>query len=248
MLHAVACRMAFTLRGHISTETESLGGIITIEERRTRHIRRLFWHCYIFDNDIALRIGQPPIISETQCDLTLPIAYDERHFFPNLSLSASALISFANTDQILEPSLPGELRLSRLKHKTCELLYSAHALSKSNVELIRAILALDNELEQWRLSVPPEFRPSLSISNTKRRFPNHGMPQVMQHITLHLEYHYLIVKIHQASARCGAWELIFNKDCRAVVSSSMALCLEASRSTLFYLTAAMDQRVHDAFW
>lgn len=249
MYHAIACRMAFILGGHLNNDIKSFDDALTHQDRETRHIRLLFWHCYIFDSDIALRTGQPPLLSDSYCDLTLPEGYIENHF--NLPMPGGHPSSSLYADESLVPFLPGELRLSRLKHKTYQLLYSAQALAKSDTEVIRAMLELDDELENWRLSIPKNFRPALSISNPKHPVPDLKLQQQMQHIALHLEYHYLMVKIHQTSSRCIANDpdsTHYERERDAGIKTSIALCLEASRSTLSYLRAVMDRLAGEAFW
>ncbi|KAK2685408.1 hypothetical protein QWA68_015786 [Fusarium oxysporum] len=113
-----------------------------------------------------------------------------------------------------------------LKHKAYQLLYSNEPLVQSDIEVIRAIRELDHELENWRITIPKFLRPALSISVSITPMPDLKLQQGMQHIILHLEYHHLM----------------------AALNSSVALCLEASRSTLIYLQAAVDWLEADAFW
>ncbi|KAF7560408.1 hypothetical protein G7046_g3743 [Stylonectria norvegica] len=249
MLHAVACRFVYILGGHSNNYVKPFGAEVNRQERATRHLRMLFWLCYLFDKDISLRTGQPPIMADEFCDLTLPDNYTLHHFsVPSLG---DTMLSPQYADESLVPYLPGDLRLSILKHKIFLVLYSAQALRKSDAQLLRDIRELDAELENWRLNVPLDFRPALSISPSFRLFPEMKLPQSMQRIGLHLEYHHLMTTIHRASGRCyvlnaetGAAE----GDANFGVQSSMALSLEASRSTLFYLQAAIDGLVGEAFW
>ncbi|KAK2685239.1 hypothetical protein QWA68_015961 [Fusarium oxysporum] len=247
--HSIACRMAFILGGHTSTKTKSFSDEVTRQERQARHIRLLFWHCYVFDKDIALRTGQVPLISDKDCDLTLPEGYIETQFVPPLPGHDVSSSFFAN--ESLVPFLPGELRLSMLKHKTYELLYSAQALTKSDSEVIRAILELDDELESWRLSIPNVVRPALSVSDPKQPLSDLPIQHRMQNIVLHLEYHYLVVAIHRAGARRIANNpdtSLHANERHASINSSIALCLEASRSTLFYLRAVINDLAGEIFW
>ncbi|EWZ86480.1 hypothetical protein BFJ63_vAg8790 [Fusarium oxysporum f. sp. narcissi] len=249
ILHSIACRMAFILGGNTYTETQAFRNEITNQERQTRHIRLLFWHCYIFDKDIALRTGQPPFISDMHCDLTLPKGYVETQFV--LPLPGHHISSSYYADESLVPFLPGELRLSMLKHKTYELLYSTKALAKLDSEIIRAILELDDELESWRLSIPKVVRPALSVSDVKQALSELPIQHRMQNIVLHLEYHYLVVTIHRAGARCIADDSDTHPDADeryTAINSSIALCLEASRSTLCYLHAVIDDLAGEMFW
>ncbi|KAH8749492.1 fungal-specific transcription factor domain-containing protein [Diaporthe sp. PMI_573] len=249
MLHAIACRIVFMLGGHTYKPTKSFGAEATHKEREERQLRMLFWLCYIFDKDVALRTGQPPLMSDDYCDLTLPEDYlDCYKYLPELEES---LFISSGSGEDLTPHLPGDPRLSHLKDKTCRLLYSAQALSKSDAELLRDIRELDDELEYWRLSIPPAFRPTLSISeNMQVLLPKMKLPRSMRHISLHVEYHHLMTMIHKASGRC--FPLQTDSDGREEwsggVRSSVALSLEASRSTLIYLKAAVNGLAGEAFW
>lgn len=237
------------LGGHTNTNTRSFGDDVTHQERQTRHIRQLFWHCYIFDKEIALRTGQPPFISDEHCDLTLPQGYLESQFV--LPLPGHDVFSYFFANDSLVPFLAGELRLSMLKSKTYELLYSAQALTKSDLEIIRAILELDDELESWRLSIPDVVRPALSVSDPKQPVADLQIQHRMQQIILHLEYHHLVVAIHRAGVRCIANDAdtsLHGNERQAAIGSSIALCLEASRSTLFYLRAVIDDLAGEVFW
>lgn len=249
MLHAVACRIIFMLGGHTQTNFKPYGAEVTRKEREIRHLRMIFWLCYIFDQDIALRTGQPPIMCQEHCDLTLPDGYLENCFcLPALS---NGIVSPSFADESLFPYLPGDLRLGQLKGKAFRLLYSVQALGKSDTELLRDIRELDNEIETWRLSIPLKFRPALSISQHPRLVPEIKLPQSMQHIALRLEYHHLMATIHRASGRCYpiSPDVSFHEGERSgAIDSSLALALEASRSTLYYLQAAIDGLAGEAFW
>ncbi|KAH7159283.1 hypothetical protein DER46DRAFT_509070 [Fusarium sp. MPI-SDFR-AT-0072] len=249
MLHAIACRIVFRLGGHMQTNIKPYGAEVSRQEREVRHLRTIFWLCYIFDQDTALRTGQPPIMCEEHCDLTLPDSYLENCFCRPAPRDGILSLSFA--DESLFPYLPGDLRLGQLKGKTFRLLYSAQALRKSDTELLHDIRELDNEIENWRLSIPLKFRPALSVSRHPQFAPEIELPQSMQHIVLHLEYHHLIATIHQASGRCCpvSPSASFPEGERSgAIDSSLALALEASRSTLYYLQAAVDGLAGEAFW
>lgn len=249
MFHAVSCRLVFMLGGHTNYAVKPYGAEVTYREREARQLRTLFWLCYIVDKDIALRTGQPPIVSDDFCDLTLPEGYLEHRF--DISAVTENLVSPMFADESLVPYLPGDLHLCQLKDKTCRLLYSAKSMRKSDAEILRDIRELDEELEEWRLSVPPDFRPALSVTKTTRIQTPMWLPQSMQRIVLYLEYHHMMTTIHRASGRC----LIIDPETgleraqmNSGVHSSIALSLEASRSTIFYLRAAVHGLASEAFW
>jgi hypothetical protein len=254
MFHAMACRLIFTLGGQNYTAVKPNEDPLTHLQRERRQIRLLFWLCYIFDKDIALRTGQPPFMSDDYCDLTLPEDYLKCYeYLPGLTHSLSPELA---GDNGLTPHLPGDPRLSHIKEKTSRLLYSAQAVRKTPAELLFDIRDLDYELETWRQSIPQDFRPQLSITNGSQvTVEGMHLPRSMRAITLHLEYHHLMTTIHRASGR-----LIHHPDDEADidagwpstiesgVESSIALALEASRSTLVYLKAALSGLAGEAFW
>ncbi|KND87494.1 putative transcriptional regulatory protein [Tolypocladium ophioglossoides CBS 100239] len=247
MYHAIACRIVFALGGHVLLVSPKLEGL-SVEERENRHLRMLFWLCYLFDKDIALRTGQPPIISDEFCDLTLPEGYAENRFVINVSGSDDRP-SVAPYDDFQMPWLPSDLRLSLLKSKACYALYSAASLRKSDAELLRTIRELDEELESWRVSIPAEFSPALSVSKHTRPGADTNKSRSLLHVELHLDYHYLLNVIHCASGRCMVdWTGGPGTEKTFGVQSSLELSVEASRSTLVYLSAEAHRLAGEAFW
>lgn len=227
---AVAARLIFMLGGNLfsgqanSTDNRSL--------QKHSQLRNLFWICYTVDKDLALRTGQPPIITDENCDLTLPPGYLDRAF---LDVEDEEAPWYG-------PVFPFDLRLSIIKARAHRELYSVSCLQKSDAELLKSIRELDDALEEWRLSVPPKWRPTMSFSS-ETSDPNMGMHTVM----LRLNYHLCMTIIHQASGRCKAW-MQGQSGMMDGVSSSMALSVEASRSSLCYLEAAEHVVVDGIFW
>ncbi|UKZ68497.1 uncharacterized protein TrAtP1_009529 [Trichoderma atroviride] len=238
MYHAIACRTVYALGGHTLISDPPEDRDLTVKELEERQIRLLFWLCYLFDKDIALRSGQPPIMSDEFCDLTLPKDYLKHRFSNNLNIPQN----------IRKPFLPNDLRLSILKSKAVRALYSVGSLRKSDAELLHTIRELDEELENWRMSIPAEYAPSLSIRKDVKLAKDISQLTSMLHIELHLDYHYLLNIIHCASGRCVAdWnesgqEMIFG------LESSLDISVEASRSTLIYLSEAAPRLAGEAFW
>ncbi|KAK3954792.1 hypothetical protein QBC32DRAFT_74854 [Pseudoneurospora amorphoporcata] len=263
--------------------------------------------------------------------------------------TSTSTTSYPHLDETSVPVLPGDLRLTLIKSKTCKLLYSASALRKSDAELLRDIRELDDELERWRLSMPEKYRPALSLPRTtlpggggggglgeegtcdekaagsfnyhidgfhgsgrgqgqrheqgppqgqqahghghgygydddgsgsgngsasgstsggqRQRQKHHMSAESIRAIIISLQYHHLVATIHQATGRCRAWQgqsAARMSGCRVMedvenasrpgeilmegVSSSLALSVEASRSTLIYLRSVTRALLGEAFW
>lgn len=238
LLHSLACRIMFILGGHTLPDPWSMNGIADRPTRERRQLRRLFWLCFMIDKEIALRTGQPPAIDDEQCDLTLPEGYLEVQYVDRCLYSPAAL-----TNDSAIPVMPGDLRLGLIKSKACKLLYSTDALRKSDAELLRDIRELDDELERWRLSVPPQHRPVLSMPRDGVRNDAIKCPEGIRTIVIHFEYHYLVATVHRATSRCGPESSEMQG-----IRTSQLLSVEASRSTLLYLRFAIDVLLEEAFW
>ena len=196
----------------------------------------LFWLCYVLDKDISLRTGQPPVIADQFCDLTLPEGYAQSRFLPH------------QPGQVQNPWLPGDLRLSLLKSKAVQSLYSNASLRKSDAELLKTIRELDEELEGWRISIPEGFSPTLSVRKDVRLAEDTTISRSMLLIELHLDYHFLLNTIHCASGRCVTRESNDPQHHSFGVQSSFDLSVEASRSTIVYLSASANRLAGEAFW
>lgn len=230
---SIAARFIFILGAHTADPATMADDP---DLRKKRHLRNLFWLLYVFDKDIALRTGQPQLLPNENCDLTLPPGYVE-------TLHNIMALHEQYPQHYQSPTFPIDLRLSIIKSRTYSALYSFHSLQKTDAELLKEIRELDDELERWRMSMPPQLRPTMSYSQDTPLDPNLNMHTAM----LRFNYYLCMTFIHQASSRCNAWA----KD-RSVmlegVSSSLALSVEASRSTLMYFRAAEHVLVGEAFW
>lgn len=206
-----------------------------------RHLRKLFWLCYIWDKEISLRTGQPPAVSDDHCDLTLPYGYLDIQYHDEFFYS-----DVTDLDESAVPVLPGDLRLTMIKSKAATILYSVQALRKSDADLLRDVRELDEELETWRLSVPPRHRPVLSLTESVI-WSREEKPKSVRTVVINFEYHYLMATIHQATSRCRAWTARESGETGSV-RSSLALAVEASRSTLMSLRYAVHGLLEDASW
>ncbi|KAJ4294969.1 hypothetical protein N0V88_005210 [Collariella sp. IMI 366227] len=182
VFHSLAARMMFTL----GANTVVVSPLAAHEEAdvswRTKHqLRKLFWMIYCTDKEISLRTGQPPSINDDDCDLTPIPGYLDMKYTDNRSELDVSLL-----DDTAPPLLPGDVRLDMIKAKTYTLLYSIRALRKTAAELLRDIRQLDDELEAWRLSLPLNFRPSLSLREVPLE-PSLSELRKMERIMVHFQ-------------------------------------------------------------
>ncbi|KAK9357276.1 hypothetical protein V1504DRAFT_442903 [Lipomyces starkeyi] len=237
--NSIAVRYLFMLGAHTQSHAATAGQTLSsmnVVARTGNHIRNLFWVTYTLDKELSLRTGQPPSLNDEHCDLTLPPGYVEQ-------LYSDLPLKLPSTDVLRGPLLPGDLRLTRINSRAYIALYSAQALKKSDTELLKDIRELDDDLERWRMSLPPKIRPTISFSHETPI----GSDMDMQAVIIRLGYHHCVATIHKASGRCRAWAGGQSRVMEGV-SSSLALAVEASRSSIFYLQTAQHALPDESFW
>lgn len=202
----------------------------------------LFWVCYIIDKDISLFTGNPPLLAEFYCDMTLPNAYYDHYTY------LPCMKSKEGSPQYTSPYLPGDPHLSHLKEKVYRQLLSARTMHDNDNELLVNIRQLDDEIEHWRLLIPIDFRPALFVSkNSLQNTSDEAIPYMVRRMTLQLDYHHLMTVIHTTVRKCTPKSTDEVPDLHSVVHSSFDLSLVASRSTLWCLNTLVDLIAEDAF-
>ncbi|KAF4415147.1 hypothetical protein FACUT_13645 [Fusarium acutatum] len=150
--------------------------------------------------------------------------------------------------------LPRDANLARIKENASNILCSPRAFKYTEGELLANVRQLDDELEEWRLSVSASYRPRLSISSDLV----YGLPaslnkrdRVKEHsyfINLQLDYLFTIINIHTLVRKCGDLEENLPDDLHSVVHSSADLSIEASRSIFRILDQIVELWEEDALW
>ncbi|KAJ6785601.1 hypothetical protein PWT90_00473 [Aphanocladium album] len=208
-LYAIACRMAYDLAEHSNQPADYTQN--PFAECKRRQTRALFALCYAMDKDCALRLGQPPVLSEEYTNMSFVEHLDD---------------------------YPVDRRLSMIKDRTYRLLYSPRAETCSDGEILHYIRQLDDELERWRLSIPAPIRPRMSIpADFQPAMDERNICESMQLINLQLDYHYTLIAIHTMVRKCGAGDgkTELPEDLHSVIHSSVDLSLEAGQSTFMFL-------------
>ncbi|KAJ5374303.1 hypothetical protein N7517_006309 [Penicillium concentricum] len=226
ILLAIAVRLLFQLGGNQFADPNAS------EERD--QVRTLFWLCYNIDKCLFLRTGRPPSIHDDDCDLTLPSNYIAR--------TSEGRFETEETMDCSSPFFPCDLRLSMLISNIYRELYSVRGLQKSDADVLMTIRKLDNDLEAWRMSIPSQKMPRSSASDSS----SIRMLEI-RFLMNRLEYHQCMGILHQASSRCKSW----NEDIHGMyegINSSLALAVEASRSSLLYLNLMQGTLDEETAW
>ncbi|KAF2183077.1 hypothetical protein K469DRAFT_584141 [Zopfia rhizophila CBS 207.26] len=193
-----------------------------IEQRK-----RVFWIAYMLDRDICLRSGRPPVQDDDDMNVELP-SEDPPDNIGNIPLADGK----------------GKLNLFRLmctfaviESKVYKQLYSVKASKQSDGELLNTIGELDKELENWKDSIPLDFRPEHEIKASHT-------PLILHVVVLHFGYYNCLTTIHRMSVHHGYWTsrlsnfAIQGLNARPLnprVFMSAQLCVQAARASIHLL-------------
>lgn len=136
--------------------------------------------------------------------------------------------------------------LALLESRVYSKLYSARSHTKSELERLKWVGALDKELQKWREEFPIEVRPEEPIKCHSKH--------LMHVVTIHFSYYNCLVAIHRGSIHHGAWvnakkpEAV--RDAKSIglnprVFESGAICLKAARQTIGLLRHYDTDDLHD---
>ncbi|KAL4952965.1 hypothetical protein BDW69DRAFT_200411 [Aspergillus filifer] len=202
-----------------------------VREVEGRHTRAIFWLCYLFDKELAIRMGRPPLINDIDCDLRLPDNYvstDDQFYDRPLS-----------SQQLLYMS---DIRLSLIKSKICTLLYSDHGRAQPEARRLQYIRELDEELNALKSSYPDSCWPDVFATEEMPDYSIHDLS--LRGVNLHLEYYFCLGKIHGA---ISAYSLSSPQGW-SFLPSSAELFYQESRTLLHYISRVPQFLNWHTFW
>ena len=217
-LVAAAIRLSHSIGLHKRGSGFNLNPV-EVEQRK-----RVFWIGYLLDKDICLRSGRPPAQDDDDMNVELP-SEDPPDNIGNIPLAdgkgKTNLFRFMCTFAIISS-------------KVYKKLYSVSAAKQSDGELLNTIGELDKELEDWKDSIPLDFRPEHEIKASHT-------PLILHIVVLHFAYYNCLTTIHRMSVHHGYWTsrlsnyAIQGLNARPLnprVFSSAALCVSAARASI----------------
>ncbi|KFZ20370.1 hypothetical protein V502_03212 [Pseudogymnoascus sp. VKM F-4520 (FW-2644)] len=237
VLHADAVRIMFALGGHIrpikpGASPESSPNSADSPSWSDSHLRSLFWMCYLIDKFLTQRTGRAPTIRDDMCDLDLPTSYINQ-------FSSSTLLIRPAGGRHWPPLFSTNIELAIIKDKIFNRLFSHRAMQVPDAELLKNIRELDQELDSWKSTIPPQFRPHNIHAEP---IPN-PVELSMHVLLLHIEYYYCVAWVHSASVRCR-----ISGGIKRGVEGSIALSVVASRLIITYLSAMQHVVGLEPFW
>jgi len=217
-LIAAAIRSSHTIGLHKKGSGFNLNPV-EIEQRK-----RVFWIGYMLDKDICLRSGRPPVQDDDDMNVELPSA-DPDDNIGNIPLADGK--GKVNLFRLM-------CEFSTIESKVYKQLYCTKASKQSDGELLNTIGELDRQLEEWKESIPVDFRPEHEIKASHT-------PLILHVVVLHFSYYNCLTTIHRMSVHHGYWTSRLSnyaiqglnaKPLNPRVFSSAALCVSAARASI----------------
>ncbi|KAF4815655.1 putative transcriptional regulatory protein [Colletotrichum siamense] len=245
----LACSMVSALGGHNSASNNTPYDGTNLSAKKRLHLQNLFWICYVADKDLALRTGRPPLLSADFCDVSIPKDYNQHYaYLRSFDEPVNRPISVGGGPI---PHFSGDLVLSQTKEKVYRRLYSPAVSEAKDTTLLLHIRELDEEIERWRLSIPLDLRPALSVSpQTLLTISQTNPRQITRCFALQLEYLHLMTFVHTTVRKYDADDSQSDGplDLHSVIHSSYDLSLEAGRSTLRCLSLFLSNMPSWSLW
>jgi len=189
--------------------------------------KRVFWIAYLLDKDICLRSGRPPAQDDDDMNVELP-SEDPPDSVGNIPLAKE--IDGKKTMNLFLLMCT----FAQIQSQVYKQLYSVKASRQSDGELLNTIGELDASLEEWKDSIPLDFRPEHEINAAHT-------PLILHVVVLHFAYYNCLTTIHRMSVHHGYWTsrlsdyAIQGLNARPLnprVFMSAALCVNAARTSI----------------
>ncbi|TIA48712.1 hypothetical protein D6C79_03960 [Aureobasidium pullulans] len=233
-LVAAALRLAHSIGLH------KRGSDFNLNEVESEQRKRVFWIGYLMDKDIGLRSGRPPIQDDDDMNVELPSENPPDNI---------GVVSIENGKSKVN-LFRIQCVFAMIQSKVYKLLYSVKAARQTDGELLNTIGDLDQELEEWKDSIPIEFRPEHEIKMVGQS------PLVLHIVVMHFAYYNCLTTIHRMSVHHGYWTsrlsnyAIAGLNARPLnprVFMSAALCVNAARTSIS-LVKYIPSQDHACVW
>jgi hypothetical protein len=235
-LLSAAIRLSHTIKLHRKCDNSAMSA----EENEQR--KRVFWVAYFLDKETSLRSGRPSAQDDADIDIELP---------SEDPADKIGLVLLNNADAVGKPSsnvFRSICAFAQIQSRVYKKLYSVKASKKSGQELIATINKLVNELEDWKQSIPMDFRPGHEIDAA-------CWPYRLHVIFMNLAYHHCVTTIHRLSVhgdrtKISHTQAMYSLDVKSAdarVANSSALCLQSARASI-RLIRCISRDDFDCVW
>lgn len=204
------------------------GSGFNLNEVETEQRKRVFYIAYLLDKDICLRSGRPPAQDDDDMNVDLPSEDPQDNV---------GVVPLSN------PTADGKTTMNlfrcmctfaTIQSRVYKQLYSVKASRQSDGDLLNTIGELDQALEEWKNSIPIDYRPEHPIRAQHTAL-------IVHVVVLHFAYYNCLTTIHRMSVHHGYWSSSLSEFALKGLNSrplnprvfmSAALCVNAARTSI----------------
>lgn len=130
--------------------------------------KRLFWSAYAYDRELAIVMGRPPLISDHDIDVDLPLDVDEAT--QDLDVLRKAATQDRSRPAVPQTSMTTFIHLLRLKRIEADIQHKIYRVDKAkSVEwLYKKTNTFLEQMIAWKDAIPPEAT-SAQLDSTDRQ-------------------------------------------------------------------------------
>uniref|UniRef100_A0A093UTA2 Putative transcriptional regulatory protein n=1 Tax=Talaromyces marneffei PM1 TaxID=1077442 RepID=A0A093UTA2_TALMA len=210
-LVAAAIRLSHSIGLH------KRGSLFNLNPVEVEQRKRVFWIAYLLDKE-------PPVQDDDDMNVELPSE------IPPDNVGIIPLVTGEGQVNIFRVMC----RFAIIQSRVYKRLYSTKAAKQSDGELLNTIGELDRELEEWKDSIPLDYRPEHDIKTTHT-------PLILHVMIIHFAYYNCLTTIHRMAVHHGYWTsrlsnyAIQGLNARPLnprVFSSANICVAAARASI----------------
>ncbi|KAF2097365.1 hypothetical protein NA57DRAFT_57956 [Rhizodiscina lignyota] len=186
VLLAIAIRLAHRIRLHARVERDPHGNPLDPELIEQR--RKVFWIAYVLDKDLSLHHGQPSLIDDDDTDLELPPLNPEDGSGDIYTLDGRVKFNLFRS----------RVDLACIESRIYKDLFSLRARGQSDIERESLVKSIETALEDWKNSLPPEFR----VENIASKVSSTSLIHIS---IVHFVHFHSLARIYRVYSRDAGW-------------------------------------------
>lgn len=159
VLIATTMRLAHSIGLHDQTYSAHLDPLLA------RQRGYVFWLAYILDKDLSLLAKQPSIQLDDDINLELPsptiTQYIEDSSKTNDTQNVAGVITITTANETVQMNFfTARIQLAAVEGGVYDYIHSTRSRKRSLEERSRALESVESALDQWKASIPSEFKAS----------------------------------------------------------------------------------------
>lgn len=132
--------------------------------------KRLFWSTYAYDRELAIVMGRPPLISDHDIDVDLPLDVDEAT--QDLNVLRKAATQDRSRPAVPQTSMTTFIHLLRLKRIEADIQHKIYRVDKAKSAewLYKKTNTFLEQMIAWKDAIPPEATSAQLDSADRQNF------------------------------------------------------------------------------